>query len=261
MKEVHTLVENGYREIVLTGIHVTSYGMDFGEAGKDALLRLLQALNGVEGLQRIRLGSLEPRIMSEEFVREIAGLDKLCGHFHLSLQSGSAEVLRRMNRHYTPEEYERGCQLLNQYFDHPAITTDVIVGFPGETEEEFQESKRFVERMNFYETHVFKYSKRRGTRAERMDGQVPETVKNQRSGELLQLCQRQKKRFMEYYVGKKAVILIEEECRIDGVSYQVGHTKEYLKVAVRTEEHLENTLVSGRIEGFLNEDVMRLSME
>ena len=186
VKEVTALAENGYKEVVLTGIHLSSYGLDLEQG--NSLLSLILAVHKIEGIQRIRLGSLEPRIITEEFARTIAALPKICPHFHLSLQSGCDATLKRMNRRYTSEEYYEKCVLLRKYFDHPALTTDVIVGFPGETEEEFAASKAFVNKVDFYETHIFKYSRREGTKAAVMDGQVPEPVKTRRSNEMLEMC-------------------------------------------------------------------------
>lgn len=238
--EVKDLAANGYQEVVLTGIHLSSYGVDLD--GED-LLGLILAVNEVEGIKRIRLGSLEPRIITEEFVKTIAGLEKMCPHFHLSLQSGCNATLKRMNRKYTAEEYYEKCQLLRKYFEHPALTTDIIVGFPGETEEEFAESKAFVDKVDFYETHIFKYSKRAGTKAAVMAGQVPEQVKTVRSNELLALDQEKRRKFESYYVGKKVEVLMEESVEMDGKMMQVGHTKEYVKVALETEKDLQNQLI------------------
>ena len=191
LREVETLAANGYKEVVLTGIHLSSYGIDTGES----LLSLIQAVHEVEGILRIRLGSLEPRIITREFAETIAALPKMCPNFHLSLQSGCNDTLRRMNRRYTAEEYYEKCELLREVFDNPALTTDVIVGFPGETEEEFEESRALIDKVNFYETHIFKYSRRQGTRAAIMENQVPEPVKTQRSNVLIALGKEKKKAF------------------------------------------------------------------
>ncbi len=197
LAEVKTLASNGYQEIVLTGIHLSSYGIDTGEN----LLELIRAVHQVEGILRIRLGSLEPRIITREFAEGIAALPKMCPHFHLSLQSGCNTTLKRMNRRYTAEEYYEKCELLREVFDHPALTTDVIVGFPGETEEEFRESKAFLEKVNFYETHIFKYSRRQGTKAAVMKDQVPEPVKTERSNQLIALGKVNKKAFEDRLIG------------------------------------------------------------
>lgn len=248
IREVKDLAANGYQEVVLTGIHLSSYGVDL--EGED-LLSLILAVNEIEGIKRIRLGSLEPRIITEEFVKTIAGLEKMCPHFHLSLQSGCNATLRRMNRRYTAEEYFEKCELLRQYFDHPALTTDVIVGFPGETEEEFAESKAFVDKVDFYETHIFKYSKRAGTKAAVMENQVPEQIKTARSNELLALDKEKRTKYEEKLIGKTVEVLMEESVMIDGKCMQVGHTKEYVKIALESETDLQNQLVDIQIDNHL----------
>ena len=245
--EVKKLAEGGYKEVVLTGIHLSSYGVDTGEN----LLSLIQGVHEVTGIERIRLGSLEPRIITEEFVQAIAKLPKMCPHFHLSLQSGCDETLRRMNRRYTAKEYMDGCKLLRKYFDHPALTTDVIVGFPGETEEEFAASQAFIDQVDFYETHVFKYSRRQGTKAAAMENQIPETEKTKRSNELLELNRKKQKAYEERLIGTTQEVLMEEAVQIDGETWQVGHTKEYVKIGRKTEENLTNQLVNVEIESHL----------
>ena len=245
IREVTDLAKNGYKEVVLTGIHLSSYGVDLD--GED-LLSLILAVHEVEGIERIRLGSLEPRIITDEFARTIASLPKMCAHFHLSLQSGCDETLKRMNRRYTSEEYYEKCQLLRKYFDHPALTTDVIVGFPGETEEEFAKSKAFVDKIDFYETHIFKYSKRQGTKAAVMENQIPEQIKTIRSNELLELDAAKREKYEERLVGSEVEVLFEEQINKDGESFWVGHTKEYVKVALQTEENLQNQLTKVRID-------------
>lgn len=249
VEEVKNLVKNGYQEVVLTGIHLSSYGVDFEET--EDLLSLILAVHEVEGLKRIRLGSLEPRIITEKFVQTISGLEKMCPHFHLSLQSGCNATLKRMNRKYTAEEYYEKCELLRKYFEHPALTTDVIVGFPGETEEEFQQSMSFVDKVNFYETHIFKYSKREGTKAAVMSDQVPEQVKTVRSNQLLALNEKKQKEFEQYYLGKSVEVLMEEEIEKDGKYFQTGHTKEYIRIAVESEENWQNKLVNVKIDDHL----------
>lgn len=245
VREVTELAANGYQEVVLTGIHLSSYGVDLEN---ENLLSLILAVNEIEGIKRIRLGSLEPRIITEDFVKTISGLEKMCPHFHLSLQSGCDETLRRMNRRYTSEEYYEKCMLLRKYFAHPALTTDVIVGFPGETEEEFEKSKAFIDKVDFYETHIFKYSKREGTKAAVMDNQIPEQIKIARSNELLELGQKKRIKYEEQFVGTTVEVLMEEQIKIDGENYQVGHTKEYVKVALKTEANLQNKLVDIQID-------------
>ena len=245
VKEVTALAENGYKEVVLTGIHLSSYGLDLEQG--NSLLSLILAVHKIEGIQRIRLGSLEPRIITEEFARTIAALPKICPHFHLSLQSGCDATLKRMNRRYTSEEYYEKCVLLRKYFDHPALTTDVIVGFPGETEEEFAASKAFVNKVDFYETHIFKYSRREGTKAAVMDGQVPEPVKTRRSNEMLEMGIEKQRKYEESFLGKEVEVLIEEPAMLDGRQVQSGHTREYLKVVLEGNEHRQNELVKLRL--------------
>lgn len=252
--EVERLAANGFKEVVLTGIHLSSYGVDFEEA--TGILELIQAVNAVKGIERIRLGSLEPKIVTEHFASELSKLDKICPHFHLSLQSGCDATLKRMNRKYTTKEYERGCELLRKYFVHPAITTDVIVGFPGETEEEFEQTKAYLEHIHFYEMHIFKYSKRKGTRAAVMPDQIDEQVKAARSEKLIALGHDMSKEFRKFYIGKNEEALFEEKAVIGDKEYFVGYTKEYVKVAKKTDENLENQIVSGRISGMLTDEIL-----
>ena len=249
VSEVEALARQGYREVVLTGIHLSSYGIDLG--GGEDLLALIRAVHGVDGICRIRLGSLEPRIVTEEFAGALAALPKICPHFHLSLQSGCDATLRRMNRRYTAQEYYEKCQLLRAHFDHPALTTDVIVGFPGETEEEFEESLAFVDKVDFYETHIFKYSRREGTKAAAMADQVPDQVKTARSARMIALGRRKQQAYEDRLIGTTVEVLMEEAVeREDGV-YQVGHTKEYVKVGQKTTENLSNQLINVEIENRL----------
>lgn len=252
--EVERLAANGFKEVVLTGIHLSSYGVDFEEA--TGLLELIQAVNAVKGIERIRLGSLEPKIVTEHFASELSKLDKICPHFHLSLQSGCDATLKRMNRKYTTKEYERGCELLRKYFVHPAITTDVIVGFPGETEEEFEQTEAYLEHIHFYEMHIFKYSKRKGTRAAVMPDQIDEQIKAVRSEKLIALGHDMSKEFRKFYIGKNEEVLFEEKAVIGDKEYFVGYTKEYVKVAKKTDENLENQIVSGRISGMLTDEIL-----
>lgn len=252
--EVERLAANGFKEVVLTGIHLSSYGVDFEEA--TGLLELIQAVNAVKGIERIRLGSLEPKIVTEHFASELSKLDKICPHFHLSLQSGCDATLKRMNRKYTTKEYERGCELLRKYFVHPAITTDVIVGFPGETEEEFEQTKAYLEHIHFYEMHIFKYSKRKGTRAAVMPDQIDEQIKAARSEKLIALGHDMSKEFRKFYIGKNEEVLFEEKAVIGDKEYFVGYTKEYVKVAKETAENLENQIVSDRISGMLTDEIL-----
>ncbi len=238
LEETRTLAANGFQEIVLTGIHLSSYGAENG----GSLLALIQSIAEIDGIARIRLGSLEPGIITEEFVAAIFSIKKVCPHFHLSLQSGSNSVLRRMNRKYTVEEYAEKCALLRRFYDHPAITTDVIVGFPGETQEEFEESCAFVQAIGFYEVHVFPYSRRDGTAAAKMPNQLPNRLKQERARGLLQLSEALKEEFLSFYDGKEVEVLFEEAREKDGKTYFSGFTPEYVKVTVQSGEPLENCI-------------------
>ncbi len=276
LTEIKGLVANGYKEVVITGIHVSSYGLDFlkKESGdyledikdareavykKEFLLNLLEEINAVDGLCRIRLGSLEPRIITEHFAERLSRLEKICPHFHLSLQSGSDSVLKRMNRRYSCSEYYEKVGILRKYFEKVAITTDIITGFPGENEEEFVQTVDFVKKVEFYETHIFKYSKRQGTIAAGMDGQLTEAQKAARSDVLLALAQENGKRFRERFIGHQLEVLLEEQKIIDGKKYMVGHTKEYIQVALKTDADLSNAIVTGEAIGFLTKDILLLN--
>lgn len=252
--EIKRLAEAGIQEVVLTGIHLSSYGREID--GESHLIELIEAIHPIDGISRIRLGSLEPRIITEEFVGRLKKLYKVCPHFHLSLQSGCEETLRRMNRHYTPEEYYEKCKLLRAAFENPAITTDVIVGFPGETDEEFDKTRQFLEKVHFYEMHIFRYSRRKGTRADKMENQIPEEIKAQRSGVLSSLESQMTKEFRTKWTGTCVKVLLEERQEINGVSYMVGHTPEYIKCAVETDAP-DNTIIDAIIEGELTADVMK----
>lgn len=256
--EVRELAAAGYQEVVLTGIHLSSYGVDFKEEENENLLSLIRQVHEVEGIRRIRLGSLEPRIITDDFAKALASMPKFCPHFHLSLQSGCDETLKRMNRHYTTEEYAAGCDILRRYFDNPAITTDVIVGFPGETEEEFEATKAFLERIGFYEMHIFKYSRRAGTRADRMPEQVLEQIKNVRSEALLLLEKQMSKAYRESFLGKKKTVLLEEKTEIEGRAYMIGHTMEYVKAVVPYADDLKNKMTEGVLKEALNDEVLLL---
>lgn len=284
LEEVRALAQKGYREIVLTGIHISSYGIDFdgeqwrqgksveahrGErleyTGESRLVDLVERLHRIEGISRIRLGSLEPRIVTQETAQRLAALPKVCPHFHLSLQSGCDETLRRMNRHYTTGEYYTSVEYLRSAFENPAVTTDVIVGFPGETEEEFERTERFLEKVSFYEMHVFKYSQRAGTAAAGMPGQVPGPVKTARSNRLLELERRQSSAFRERYIGREAEVLLEEKKEIAGEAWMTGYTADYVRVALREEACAGrcglNTMVKVKISGFLNEEILEGSLD
>ena len=261
LAEIQALTEKGLREFVLTGIHLSSYGVDFVPSeekkkevpfyGKPGLLDLVRMVAELPGVDRIRLGSLEPRIVTEEFACELAKIKKVCPHFHLSLQSGCNTVLKRMNRHYTAEEYFEKCELLRKYFDNPAITTDLIVGFPGETEEEFETTYAFLKQVGFYEMHVFKYSRRKGTVADRMDGQVPEPVKTERSAKLLLLAEEMSAAYRRNHQGKSCELLTEESAEIGGKTYMVGFTREYIRAAIKGEAE-PNQIVRGRLGEFVD---------
>ena len=246
LREVRELAEGGYKEVVLTGIHLSSYGIDFDR--ERHLLELIRAVHEVDGIERIRLGSLEPGIITEKFARELSRIPEICPHFHLSLQSGCDATLKRMNRRYTSAEYAEKCRILRKYFDDPALTTDVIVGFPGETEEEFRASYDFVDSIDFYETHIFKYSRRNGTKAAVMPDQVSEQVKAERSAVMIGLGERKRAAYEKRYVGREVEVLVEEDAVMDGRCVQVGHTKEYIKVALESNEDLKNRIVKVRIE-------------
>ena len=269
--EVEGLVARGYREVVLTGIHLSSYGTEHmdgspvkgGDWDSGPLWDLIERIHRVEGLERIRLGSLEPRIITREFAAKLAGLPKFCPHFHLSLQSGCDDTLRRMNRHYTTEDYLRRCSILREAFDHPAVTTDVIAGFPGETEEEFGITRDFLETVQFYEMHVFKYSRRQGTRAAVMADQVPEQVKARRSDVLLELEKTMSRRYRERFAGKRVSVLFEEAAEMEGKWYMTGYTPQYVKAALLLEDGMDRKQLAGRImelsaSGLLNDEVLKV---
>lgn len=257
LKEVRSLAEKGYKEVVLTGIHLSSYGVDFPEEKKETLLSLIRAVHEIEGIQRIRLGSLEPGIVTREFSEGIAALPKVCPHFHLSLQSGCDETLERMNRRYRSGEYRERCELLREVYGNPALTTDVIVGFPQESEEEFQKSYDFVDGIHFYETHIFKYSRRQGTKAAAMDGQLTEAEKSFRSEKMIELHHRHAGDYEKSMLGKNLEVLIEEEYTKDGRTWYLGHSREYIKTAVpKSEAYGVNDIVIVKAEGFLEEHIM-----
>lgn len=264
LQEVRNLTANGYKEIVLTGIHISSYGLDFehtadeqedyGPFKNSTLIDLIEALSGIEGLERIRLGSLEPRIITENFVRRLCKVPQICPHFHLSLQSGCDETLKRMNRHYTTALYLEKCGILRQYFDRPALTTDVIVGFPGETEEEFAQTERFLETVHFSDMHIFKYSKRRGTKAADMPNQIDPQIQSVRSEKLIALGERMKDDFLEACKDQEQIVLIEEETEIDGTKYMTGHSKNYIRCAFEMDGLVPNMVIKGTINSKLNEE-------
>ena len=250
LQEIRTLAKSGYREVVLTGIHLSSYGVDNGES----LLHLIEAVHELEGIERIRLGSLEPRIVTDAFAKRLSELPKICPHFHLSLQSGCDETLKRMNRHYTTALYLEKCGILRQYFDRPALTTDVIVGFPGETEEEFAQTERFLETVHFSDMHIFKYSKRRGTKAADMPNQIDPQIQSVRSEKLIALGERMKDDFLEACKDQEQIVLIEEETEIGGTKYMTGHSKNYIRCAFEMDGLVPNMVIKGTINSKLNEE-------
>ncbi len=276
LAEVKGIVAAGYKEIVLTGIHIGSYGIDFDEEswkqgrsvelaagqrpeynGESRIVDLVEMIHAIPGVERIRIGSLEPRIVNEENVKRLAALPKLCPHFHLSLQSGCDETLKRMNRHYTTREYLESVNLLRKYFAHPAITTDVIAGFPGETEEEFEKTVAFLDEISLYEMHIFKYSKRNGTVAAKMKDQVPDQIKTVRSNRLLAMEKDKSHAFRAEYIGREATVLLEEIREIKGERYNIGHTGDYVKVAVKASDYPEeNIIVTVKVQGFLEDEIL-----
>ena len=283
LQEAETMAEKGYQEIVLTGIHLSSYGIDFedeawaegksvrkvqnagdtekeqrlGYTGESKLVDLVERLCGVEGIQRIRIGSLEPRVVTTQTAKRLATQPKVCPHFHLSLQSGCDETLERMNRRYRSGEYRERCELLREVYGNPALTTDVIVGFPQESEEEFQKSYDFVDGIHFYETHIFKYSRRQGTKAAAMDGQLTEAEKSFRSEKMIELHHRHAGDYEKSMIGKELEVLIEEEYTKDGRTWYLGHSREYIKTAVpKSEAYGVNDIVIVKAEGFLEEHIM-----
>lgn len=253
VREIKRLAENGTAEVVLTGIHLSSMGED--------LLRLIDAVQEIEGIKRIRLGSLEPMLINEHTVRAFKAADKLCPHFHLSLQSGSNAVLKRMNRHYTRERYLESCDVLRDFYEHPAITTDIIVGFPGETEKEFEDTCDLAERAGFYEAHIFKYSRRKGTPADRMPEQITEAVKAERSDALSRITSRLSGEFRRHYLGKEVEFLSEELINIGGKTYETGFTREYVRCLKESGKLHQNELISGKAsqifyENFIDESII-----
>ena len=275
--EVKSLSASGYKEIVLTGIHLSSDGVDFLDESynkrmekltqteesdeefvtKNELLCLIENIANIEGIERVRIGSLEPRIIQESFIKSLSKIDKFCPHFHLSLQSGCDKTLKSMNRKYTADEFYEGVKLIRKYFASPAITTDIIVGFPGETKKDFEESKTFVEKVKFYETHIFPYSIREGTKAANMP-QVDGNEKVRRANILNEINLKNQKEFRALRIGKEDELLCEEIFIKDGIEYFTGYTKEYVKVAVLNSDLKTNDIVRGRIVDFLTDDILLL---
>ena len=247
-QEVTELAQKGFKEIVLTGIHLSSYGNN-----ENKLIDVVEMIAGIECVERIRLGSLEPNIVTENFAKRLAKVDKICPHFHLSMQSGCDNTLKRMNRHYTSDEYFEKCELLRKYFDNPAFTTDVIVGFPGETQEDYEISREFVKKVRFSELHVFKYSKRDGTVAAKMENQIPEPVKTERSEDLIKVGENLTMEYRRKFIGKKVSVLFEEIINVAGENYWVGHTKEYIKVIMKSDKDISGDIKNVSLIGFANE--------
>jgi radical SAM methylthiotransferase, MiaB/RimO family len=279
LAEITELVKKGYKEIVLTGIHISSYGSDLLKDKRESavevdslqenqddllsvvnehmpLADLIAKIGQIEGIERIRLGSLEPRIITEKFLEVISSVKQFCPHFHLSLQSGSDTVLKRMNRKYTTQEYYERVLLIKKFFELPSFTTDIIVGFPGETQEEFEETLKFVQKIGFYQIHVFKYSKRAGTKAAIMTDQVTEELKAKRSNELILLADQMSKEYKAKFMGRMERVLFEEEITVDGKSYQVGHTERYLKLAIPEPDELSNQIREVTICSDLTDEIM-----
>ncbi len=261
-KEACEIAASGVKEIVLTGIHLSSYGKNYinNEVVTEeySLLTAIEKVADIEGIERVRLGSLEPGIITEEFLKGVSVIDKFCPHFHLSLQSGCDTVLKRMNRKYTTEEYLKKCELIREYFPDAAITTDIIVGFPGETEEEFETTLEFVKKVNFAQIHVFKYSVRKGTVAAKMEKQVDERIKSERSDVLISEGKKLRLAFLDRFIDKEKDVLFEEEEIIDGKTYMCGYTKEYVRVAVEVKEDKNtpksNTIILMKIKKLLNNE-------
>ena len=247
-QEVTELAKKGFKEIVLTGIHLSSYGNN-----ENKLIDVVEMIAGIEGVERIRLGSLEPNIVTEDFAKRLSKVEKICPHFHLSMQSGCDNTLKRMNRHYTSDEYFEKCELLRKYFDNPAFTTDVIVGFPGETQEDYEISREFVKKVRFSELHVFKYSKRDGTVAAKMENQIPEPVKTERSEDLIKVGENLTMEYRRKFIGKKVSVLFEEIINVAGENYWVGHTKEYIRVIMKSDKDISGDIKNVSLIGFANE--------
>lgn len=249
--EIKRLAAQGFKEVVLTGIHLSSYNSD-----ETMLIDVIGEINRMEGIERIRLGSLEPGIITENFAQKLSEYEKVCPHFHLSMQSGCNETLKRMNRHYTAEDYYSKCELLRKYFVNPAFTTDVIVGFPGETEQEFHVTKKFIEKVKFADLHVFKYSKRNGTRAAVMENQVDEQIKSIRSDELIAVGEQLKQSYRTGFIAKKVPVLFEEKVLAEEEEYYVGHTMEYIKVAIKSDVDICGKMIETTIVEVLNKEIM-----
>lgn len=257
-KEVTAIAGKGFKEVVITGIHVSSYGADLEE--DKSLIDVIETAAKVPGIERVRLSSLEPGIITEEFMDRLSCIKEICPHFHLSLQSGCDTVLKRMNRKYTSEEYLGKCRIIRDVFPDAAITTDIIVGFPGETEEEFSITEEFAKQVNFAQMHIFKYSKRRGTKAAEMEGQIDDTVKHERSKRLIESGKKLRDSYTDKFIGGVKEVLFEQEELVGGVKYFTGFTKEYVKIAVLSEEDLTNHIVNVNVKGRLNDEILLAEM-
>ncbi|RHR73463.1 tRNA (N(6)-L-threonylcarbamoyladenosine(37)-C(2))-methylthiotransferase MtaB [Eubacterium sp. AF15-50] len=249
--ELERLANNGFKEVVFTGINLSCYD----DNGKK-LIDVIELAENTEGIERIRLGSLDPEVVTEEFAHRLSKVTKICPHFHLSMQSGCDTTLKAMNRHYTSEEYYNKCMLLREKFINPAFTTDVIVGFPQESDEDYATTREFVKKVGFSELHVFKYSRRDGTVAAKMIGQVDETIKSKRSEDLISVGESLKENYRKEKIGEKVSVLFEEEKEINGIKYQVGHTKEYIEVAVETKENLAGKIEEVFLKDFIDNEIM-----
>ena len=249
--ELERLANNGFKEVVFTGINLSCYD----DNGKK-LIDVIELAENTEGIERIRLGSLDPEVVTEEFAHRLSKVTKICPHFHLSMQSGCDTTLKAMNRHYTSEEYYNKCMLLREKFINPAFTTDVIVGFPQESDEDYAITREFVKKEGFSELHVFKYSRRDGTVAAKMIGQVDETIKSKRSEDLISVGESLKENYRKEKIGEKVSVLFEEEKEINGIKYQVGHTKEYIEVAVETKENLAGKIEEVFLKDFIDNEIM-----
>ena len=240
IKEITQIAKNGIKEVVITGIHVASYGKDFGN--ENGLIELLEKINEIDGIKRIRLGSLEPKIITEDFIKRLIKLEKICHHFHLSLQSGCDETLKRMNRKYTTEEVREIINRLRKYYNDVILTTDIIVGFPGETEKEFETTYQFLKEIKLYKMHVFPYSPRKGTRASVMKEQIDGNIKELRSKRLIELSNENQKMYNQQLIGQEVEVLFEDKENKNGITYYKGHTQNYILVKYKTDENLENTI-------------------
>lgn len=254
-KEAEILAGKGFKEIVITGIHIGSYGSDFDDK-ETGLIDVVEAICKIPGIERVRLGSVEPRTITEDFMQRISKQKEICPHFHLSLQSGCDTVLKRMNRKYNTKEFIKSCELIRSYYKNAAITTDVIVGFPGETEEEHNITKKFISEVGFSDMHIFKYSVRHGTMAAGMPNQVPESIKTLRSAELIELCKKMQKEYRKRYIDSTTYVLFEEKEIINEKEYYTGHTKEYVKIMVESDDDITNEIKRVNVTDYYNDEIL-----